>query len=235
MNGTIKKRLLGILFALLTIFSVSIVAVNAAVTMDGTIDEGDWNFWFNDDSEQPAVDVYWATDADYLYIGLVTDDANENKDVLEFAFRADGIDYWIQVKPGIATNYRPSGGEYNGWWSGKKSGLPSGVSIVAGETDGARSYEISIEASILKSELPEKLKFWYKVLDGKSGPDNYYPDSRAGWWFDIERDVGEDDDEKTPIMFSVPEFPLGTLAALVSMVLAFTLFMKKPSFIHLQR
>ena len=235
MKGTIKKRLLGILFALLTIFSVSIVAVNAAVTMDGTIDEGDWNFWFKDDSEQPVVDAYWATDADYLYIGLVTDDANENKDVLEFAFRADDIDYWIQVKPEIATNYRPSGGDYNGWWSGKKSGLPSGVSIVAGETDGTRSYEISIEASILKSELPEKLTFWYKVLDGKSGPDNYYPDSRAGWWFDIERDVGEDDDEKTPIMFSVPELPLGTLAALVSMVLAFTLFMKRPSFIHLQR
>jgi hypothetical protein len=85
----------------------------------------------------------------------------------------------------------------------------------------------------LKSELPEKFKFWYKVLDGKSGPDNYYPDSRAGWWFDIERDAGED--EETPIIFSVPELPLGTLAALISMVLAFTLFMKRPSFIRLQR
>ena len=156
MKGTIKRRLLAIVFALLTIFSISIVAVNAAVTMDGTIDEGDWNFWFKDDSEQPVVDVYWITDADYLYIGLVTDDANENKDVLEFAFRADGIDYWIQVKPDIAINYRPSGGDYNGWWDKKKSGLPSGVSIVAGETGGTRSYEISIDVSILNQKDTEK-------------------------------------------------------------------------------
>jgi hypothetical protein len=232
MKGIVKKRLLAILFVMLTI-SVSTIAANAAITMDGTIDESDWNHWFTDDSEQPVVDAYWSTDTDYLYIGIVTDDTDENKDVFELAFRADGIDYWIQYKPGISTYYRPSGGDYNGWWSGKKSGLPSGVSIVAGETGGMRSYEVSIERSILKGELPDQFKFWYKVQDGKDGPDNFYPDSRAGWWFDTERDAGGD--EEAPVIFALPELPLGTLMALISMVLAFTLFMKKPSLLHLRR
>lgn len=234
----LKKRLLTIVLTLLTILSLNPVAAYAEVVVDGTIDETDWDHWFKDDSDSPIVDVYWCTDSDYLYLGILTDDTNENNDVLEFAFRASAKDYWIQIKPGVSTKYRPSGGDYEGWWNGVKDGLPIGVNAIAGKTDGNRSYEISIELSILgdgAEDLPESFIFWYKVLDGanaKDGPDNYYPDSREGWWFDVER---EKDEDEIPMKFHIPELPLGTIMALISMFLAAVIYVKKPSFTLLRR
>jgi hypothetical protein len=233
---SLKKRLSTIVLTLLIILPMVSVTAYAEVIVNGTIDEADWEHWFEDDSDSPIVDVYWYNDSDYLYIGLVTDDTNENSDVLEFAFRASDEDFWIQIKPGVSTKYRTSGGDYEGWWKGANDGLPAGVNAVAGKTDGKRSYEISIELSILGNrakDLPESFKFWYKVLDGHpNGPVNYYPNSRAGWWFEFGQ---EEEDEELPLQFAVPELPLGTIMALISMFLAAVIFVKKPSFIQLRR
>jgi len=234
-NVSLNKRLLAIEFTLLIVFSMNLVTAFAEVDMNGTIDEADWNHWIKDDSEPPVVNVSWCTDSDYLFIGIMTDDANENSDVLEFAFRASEKDYWIRIKPGVSTKYRPSGGDHEGWWKGVRIGLPAGVDVVAGKTDGNRSYEISIELSILgkrAGDLPESFVFWYMVLDGApNGSDNYYPDSHEGWWFDIEQE-GE---EENPLKFVIPELPLGTIMALMSMFLAIAIYVKKPSFIRLPR
>lgn len=234
-NIYLKQRLLAIVFTLLTILSTISVAVYAEVAINGTIDEADWEHWFEDDSESPVINVYWCNDSNNLYIGILTDDTNENKDVLEFAFRASEKDYWIQIKPGVSTKYRPSGGDHEGWWKEARPGLPAGVNAVAGKTDGKRSYEISIGLSILGSRaenLPESFKFWYKVQDGTpDGPDNYYPDSRTGWWFDIQ----QKEEDENPLMFKIPELPYGTIMAVISMFIAIAVYVKKPSFIQLRR
>ena len=86
-NVSLKNVLLAIVFTLLTILSMISVTAYAEVAMNGTIDETDWEHWFEDDSEPPVVNVTWCNDSDHLNIGIMTDDTNENSDVLEFAFR----------------------------------------------------------------------------------------------------------------------------------------------------
>ena len=229
----VNKRLLAIVFAMITIFSMNMVTAYSEVLLDGTVDEADWNFWFTDDSGSPVVDVYWSNNSDYLYIGMVTDDANENSDYLEFAFKAGEEDYWVQITPGVSTSYAVRASVptplFQGYWKTIYTGLPTSVNVVTGETLGNRSYEISIELSILGNragDLPESFEFWYKVQDGfPDGPYNY-PDSYLSWEFEPEP-------EPIP-RFSVPELPLGTIMALISMFLAIAIFMKKPSFIQLR-
>ena len=108
------------------------------INLDGTVDETEWTWLLNDTSQEPFFDVNWWKDTENLYISIVTDDGNENEDLLEFAFRAKEIDYWIRMKPDTYKKYRESGGNWNGWWQDKKAGLPPEVDIVAGETDGKR-------------------------------------------------------------------------------------------------
>ena len=242
-NVGIKKRVLAVFFTMITIFSMNMVTAYAEVLLDGTVNETDWNYWFTDDSDSPIVDVYWSNNIDYLYIGMVTDDSIENIDILEFAFKGGEEDYWIHVIPGVSTNYAVRASAptplFQGWWATVYTGLPTGVNVVAGRTYGNRSYEISIELSILGIEarnLPESLEFYYKVQDGApDGPYNSYPDSYFGWQFEFPF-VEPKIKEKEPIpTFLTPELPLGTIMALISMFLAVAIFMKKPSFIQLRR
>lgn len=231
----VNKRLLAIVFALITIFSMNMVTAYAEVLLDGTVDEGDWNYWFTDDSGSPVVDVYWSNNSDYLYIGMVTDDANENSDYLEFAFKGDEEDYWVQIIPGFSTSYSVRASAsiplFQGYWTTIYAGLPTSVNVVSGETLGNRSYEMSIELSILgyrAGDLPEWFEFWYKVQDGfPDGPVNTYPDSYYTWEYEPEPD---------PIpTFHIPEFPFGTIMALISMFLAIAIFRKKPSLTQMLR
>jgi hypothetical protein len=236
----VKRRFFAIIFALITIFSMNVVTAYAELMLDGTVDEADWNYWFTDDSGSPAVDVHWSNNSDYLYIGMVTDDMNENSDYLEFAFKGGEEDYWVQITPGVSTRYAVRASVptplFQGYWATIYTGLPTGVNVVAGETLGNRSYEISIELSILGNrarDLPESFEFWYKVQDGSpDGPFNSYPDSYYTWEFEPPDDErGNQKPERIPT-FSVPEFPLGTIMAVISMFLAMAIFMKKPSFIR---
>ncbi len=232
----LKKRLVAIVFAMVTIFSMNLVTASAELLLNGTVDEADWEYWFTDDSGSPVVDVYWSNNSDYLYIGIVTDDTNENSDYLEFAFKGGEEDYTVQIIPGVSTQYAVRASAptplFQGYWTTYYTGLPTSVNVVPGETSGNRSYEISIELSILGNrarDLPESFEFWYKVQDGyPDGPSNY-PESYNSWNF-------EPDNEEKPIpTFHVPELPLGTIMALISMFLAMVIFMKKPSFIQILR
>lgn len=229
LRGNTKKIvILSILYALVALQLPSVYA--SGLTIDGIVEETEWTWLLDDLSQQPNFSVYYSSDSAYVYLAIVTNDANENSDVLEFAFRGAEKDYWIEVKPGISTNFRLSGGTWQGWWKGLRTGTPSGVNIAEGETDGYRSYEISIEVSKLgdkASSFPEKFKFWIKVQDGTpNGPVNYYSDNRADWWWVIEQEVGDDDE--SPPMFMAPELPLGTIMSLISMLAAFSLFVKRP-------
>ena len=108
------------------------------------------------------------------------------------------------------------------------------MSAAAGKTDGKRSYELSIELSVLgmtESDLPEKLKAWFMVADGNpEGPVNYYPNMLAGWFF---ANVPEPEEEnpgggETPGLV-IPELPVGTIMALLSGFAALALFaLKRP-------
>ena len=229
-----KKRLMAIVFAMVTLFSMNIVTAYAELVLNGTVDEAEWNYWFTDDSGSPVIDVYWFNNSDYLYIGIVTDDTNENSDYLEFAFKGNEEDYSVQIIPGVSTLHAVRASVatplFQGWWPTSYTGFPTGVNVVSGETLGNRSYEISIELSILgfrAGDLPESFEFWYIVQDGSpDGPSNY-PESYFAWNF-------EPDNELIPT-FHVPELPLGTIMAMISMLLAMVIFMKKPSFNQMLR
>lgn len=225
-----KRKAVLLLLAIPLLLLIPTSRVNAdGINVDGVVDETEWTWWFKDDSQEPYVDVYWYMDSVNLYIGIVTDDTNENDDVFQFAFRASELDYWFEIKPGVSTKFRPSGGDWEGWWKKARNGLPPGVNAAAGKTDGRRSYEILIELSLLGNKavnFPEKFKFWFMVLDGTpNGPTNYYPDSRAGWWFQIEIEL--DDGEDFLPEFVIPELPVGTIMALLSTFAALILFTRK--------
>jgi hypothetical protein len=235
-NVGVNKRLLAIVFAMITLFSMNIVTASADPVLNGVVDEVEWNYWFTDDSGPPIVDVYWTNNSDYLYIGIVTDDTNENSDYLEFAFKGGEEDYSVQITPGVSIQYAVrvsvSLPLHQGYWTNYNTGLPTGVNVVTGETLENRSYEISIELSILGNragDLPALFDFYYMVQDGvPDGPSNY-PESYNNWNFDPDRE-----EELIPT-FSTPELPLGTIMALISMLLAMVIFMKKPSFIQMLR
>ena len=237
----ITKRLLVIVFAMMTIFSMNMVIAYAELMLNGSVDEADWNYWFTDDSGSPVVDVYWSDNSDYLYIGIVTDDSNENSDYLEFAFKGGEEDYSVQIIPGGSTHYsvRTSVATplFQGWWQTSYTGLPPGVNVVTGYTLENRSYEISIELSILGNragDLPESFEFYYKVQDGHpDGPSNY-PDSYMSWNFNPDNEQDDGEEELVPT-FHVPELPMGTIMALISMLLAMVIFTKKPSVIQMLR
>jgi hypothetical protein len=224
-----KKRGFIIIFLLVTLFITINTSVNAVV-IDGSINENEWNFWFTDDSEEPILNVYWYIDQNNFNLGILTNKLKLDEDLLEFAFRAIDVDYWIKYKPGISTVYKKSRDDTAlEWWEDRTyNGLPRGVNITTGVTNGTRSYEISITLDRLNQnpeDLPERFTFWYKVQhNAPNGPDNFYPNTRAGWWFDILRE--HERDEKIPT-FHVPELPIGTLLALMAMIASYIALSKK--------
>jgi len=262
MNGiSSERKVLKIALILLTIISMnSILAFADGITMDGTIDEAEWNYWFKDDSDSPVVDVYHYNDTSNVYIGLLTDDTTDNDDSLEFAFRASRRDYWFMLKSDGSAWWRSGEEGVEGWWNGMNTGLPAWINAVVSMTDGKRSYEISITLTCMEEkaydsmtdgkrsyeisitltcmeekayDFPDKLVFWYKVQnENPGGPNNFYPNSLAGWWFVLGQ---YPDGEGGPLDFAVPELPLGTIMALISMFAAIAIFAKRTSILQLRR
>ena len=238
MNGiNSERKVLKIALILLTLISMNSILVFAdGITMDGTIDEAEWNYSFTDDSDSPVVDVYYYNDTSNVYIGLLTDDTTDNDDSLEFAFRASRRDYWFKLTSDGSAWWRSGEEGIEGWWNGINTGLPAWINAVASMTNGKRSYEISITQLCMEEkayDFPEKLVFWYKVQDGNpGGPNNFYPDSLAGWWFVLGQ---YPEGEGGPPNFVIPELPLGTIMALISMFAAIAIFAKKNSFSPLRR
>jgi len=114
------------------------------------------------------------------------------------------------------------------------TGLPTWFNAVASTTDGNRSYEISITQSCMEEKadnFPENFVFWYKVQDDNpDGPCNFYPDSLSGWWFVM----GQYPEGEPRLELVVPELPMGTIMALVSMFAAIAIYAKKNSFPQLR-
>ena len=143
MEISYKKRGLFIIFLLVTLFITIHTTVNA-VMIDGSVNENEWIFLFTDDSEEPKINVYWYIDQSDFNLGILTNKIEVDEDLLEFAFRAIDIDYWIKYEPGISTVYKKSRDDTTlEWWEDRTyNGLPRGVNISAGTTNGTRSYEI---------------------------------------------------------------------------------------------
>ena len=235
--NNLDKRLWLIGLITLTLLSIGLLPAYAdGIALDGVIDETEWNHWFTDDSESPVVDIYYYNDSSNVYIGLLTDDTTDNDDSLEFAFRASRRDYWFKLKSDGSAWWRSGEEGVEGWWNGMNTGLPTWFNAVASTTDGNRSYEISITLTCMEEKadnFPENFVFWYKVQDeNPGGPCNFYADSLSGWWFVLGQ-YPEGEEEFIP-KFSVPELPLGTIMALVSMFAAIAIYAKKNSFPRLR-
>ena len=229
MNAICKNKI-SLLFLAIMLFSVMLIPSSSAkgITLDGVLSENIWIPWFTDEDE-PGYAVYYATDETNVYIGLVLEDGDTSNDHLQFAYQADDIDYKIKIKHDTIICYRSSGGTNEGWWRRTIWGLPPGVTIAMGTTEGKTSYEICIDKSTLGEhaiDFPENFTMWIMYIsDNPSGPANYYPNMYAGWWWVINQDSG-DEDEKVP-EFHIPETPMGTMLSLAAMAGAFLLLAKR--------
>ena len=233
--NSLDKRLWLIGLITLTLLSIGLLPAYAdGIVLDGVIDETEWNHWFTDDLESPVVDIYYYNDSSNVYIGLLTDDTTDNDDSLEFAFRASRRDYWFKLKSDGSAWWRSGEEGVEGWWNGMNTGLPLWINAVASTTDGNRSYEISIThlCMVEKADnFPESFVFWYKVQDDNpDGPCNFYPNSLSGWWFVM----GQYPEGEPRLELAVPELPMGTIMALISMFAAIAIFAKKNSFSQLR-
>lgn len=208
------------------------------ITLDGVLSETEWMLWFEDEGE-PGFTVYYATDVSYVYIGIILKDDNTSNDHLQFAFHAEDIDYKIKIKHDTIICYRPSGGTSEGWWRNTIWGLPPGVEMVVGSTEGKSSYEICIAKSTLGTEaedFPDDFKIWIMYIsDNPDGGVNYYPNVYAGWWWVHNQDSGDDIKiiEETAPEFRIPEVPYGTVISVATMIGVFLLFAKRDKSIQL--
>jgi len=203
------------------------------IVLDGDIIESEWVLWFNDDSWDPEYTVYYAGDEDYVYLGIVVDDNDVSDDHLRLAYRADDIDYLIKIKHEIIS-YRPSGGSYEDWWDHSIWGTPPGVEAAIGSTNGMTSYEFSNtkdELGDYADDFPNNFVMWIMyITDNPEGEANYYPESRAGWWFITELDEENDDKPTVPDLtptFAIPEVPFGTILSLATMAGVLLLLTKR--------
>jgi len=99
------------------------------------------------------------------------------------------------------------------------------------QLDG-KDHDVNVDPASPEVALPElPKKIWLMVVDGDDV--NYYPDSRAGWWFAIadDRSPQSGEEEQTP-GFHIPELPLGTLMAIISMFAAIALYTKRHTLIN---
>ena len=201
------------------------------IVLDGDVSEPGWTPFYSDAIESPVFSLYTASDLENIYLGIVLEGNVDPANVIvEFAFRAKEIDYWIQIKE-ETMRFRASGGTWKGWWYPIMENLPPGVTIAMGETDGDTSYEICITKDLMggyADDFPEKLKIWLKIE--AEGETNFYPEDYAGWWFVVEQDkderyieFGAPEEPK----FNTPELPFGTILSLATMAGALLIASKK--------
>ena len=242
MNTKYNKKMSLIVLAVMLLSTMMTPSSSAqGITLDGVLSETDWMLWFEDTNE-PGFTVYHATDEDNVYLGIIVEDDDISDDHLQFALRADGVDYKIKIKYDTIICYRPGGEWIKGWWSRTVWGLPPGVEIVIGTTNGKTSYEICIAKSKLgdyTDDFPNNFVMWIMYIsDNPGGPANYYPNVYAGWWWVVNQDSGDEKDEKVfqdsgdekdekVPEFHIPETPYGTILSLATMIGAVFLLNKR--------
>jgi len=221
----VKKISLIVLLVLIAALWVipSIKAEN--ITLDGEVTETIWLEWF-EDLGYPSYSTYHTADDDAIYIGIVLDVDNVDEANLLFAFRAEKRDFRIIITKEGDMSFNPGDSSISSWWEKRRPGLPYGVEVVIGDTNGKASYEIKILKEILgdKTIVPDNFPFWLLIRESNGVFLNAYPDSRAGWWF-LYSDDGESV-EQTPA-FHAPEFPFGSVSSIVVMAIALVLVNKK--------
>lgn len=222
MNPKYDKKM-SLMFLAVMLLSTMITPSSSAqgITLDGVLSEIDWMLWF-EETEEPGFTVYYATDESNVYIGIIFEDDDTSDDHLQFAFRAEDIDYKIKIKHDTIICYRPSDGNNQGWWSQTIWGLPPSVTIGIGTTNDKTSYEICIAKSTLgeyANDFPENFTMWIMYIsDNPSGPVNYYPNVYAGWWWVINQESGDELGNEMLPEFRIPETPYGTILSLATMI-----------------
>lgn len=241
MNKTISKTGFVAMTILMTLLLTPIV--NAQVTLDGVVNEPSWTTWFTD-NDSPSYITYTSYDSQNIYIGIVTSIEDIGISQLQIAFKGAEHDWIIKLSDITETKYKVSkmvpDGEY---WGNSKNGLPEGVQIVQSLTEGYVSYEISIPKELLGKygeDFPNNFNLWLMytvennggwVMSSTDNPNNdvnFYPPSRADWWFDYSIETMIENDDVPS--FHAPEFPIGTIVSLFVMLSATILISKKKSF-----
>jgi hypothetical protein len=205
------------------------------ITLDGELSETDWILWF-EDTDESGFTVHHATDEYNVYLGIVFEDDDSSNDHLQFAYKADGVDYKIKIKHDTIICYRPSDGSNEGWWSRTVWGLPPGVEITKGTTDDKTSYEMCIAKSTLgeyANDFPNNFTVWIMyITDNPDGCINYYPNVYAEWWWVVNQGTGGGEREHIP-EFHIPETPYGTILSLATMTGVFLLLTKGDKHVQL--
>ena len=232
-NKSVKKLSLIVLLGLMASLCV-IPSIRAEdITLDGKVSETVWVDWFEDPG-YPSYSAYYTFDVEAIYLGIVLDVDNADDANLRFAFRAEAGDYLIRITEEGDMSFHPGDSSRTSWWGGKRTGLPSGVEVVKGETGGKVSYEVKLLKEILGDyvDISGEFSLWVMSKDPDVDLSNYYPDNRGDWWFyrdDSSEVIGT---EEVPT-FHTPEFPLGTISSLAVMALAFLLVSRKENNISL--
>jgi hypothetical protein len=232
-NKRVKKISLIVLLGLMASLCV-IPSIRAEdITLDGKVSETVWVDWFEDPG-YPSYNVYYTVDEEAIYIGIVLDIDNVDDANLRFAFRAEASDYLIKITEEGDISFYPGDSSRPSWWGNKRNGIPTGVELATGETNGKHSYEIRITKELLGdyADVPDGFPIW--IMSETADLSNYYPDHRNGWWFyrDDSTDVLEILESDNPPTFHAPEFPLGTLSSIAVMALALVLASRKKNTIN---
>ena len=226
-----RKKMTTIFLASIMVTLLSTPLIHAEnITLDGTVSETAWVEWF-EDSTYPSFNAYYYFDEDYVYLGIVLDIDNANDPNLKFAFRADASDFLIKITKEGDLSFYPGDSSRPSWWGPKRFGLPNGVELAIGETDGSPSYEVRILKEILGdyTDVPDGFPLWIMSVASDPAISHYYPVARDDWWFYRGGGQGvleiiENDD---PPSFHVPEYPLGSILSLVTMMAALGIISKR--------
>ena len=221
----VRKLSLILILGYMATLSVIPMIRAQSIALDGMVSETSWVKWISDIGN-PSYNIYYTTDDSEIYIGIILE--GDNPDI-KFAFRADASDFLIKIVDGVLSFYPGDSGRSN-WWGSKRFGLPVGVEIVSGVTEGKHSYEVKISKEMLgvySENRPDSFPVWVMNSASDSSVHNYYPDDRDDWWF--YRGSSQElvyDPEDVPT-FHAPEYPLGTILSLITMMTALGIMSKR--------
>ena len=198
-----------------------------SITLDGAVSETSWVEWISD-TTYPSYSIHYTFDDSDVYLGIILENDTPN---LKFAFRADASDFLIKIVDGVLSFY-PGDSSRTSWWGPKRFGLPSGVELVSGITEGKQSIEVKISKEILggySEDMPDSFPLWVMNSASDSRFSNYYPDHRDDWWFyrDDATDVTEIIENDDPPIFHAPEYPFGSILSLITMMAALGIMTKR--------